>query len=114
MRLARPGVVELTAKGSSYTMNDPFRNFEREGPLIIPYGKRSGSPDGKRNLRLAPSSPVHNLQADQRRQDSKLPSRRRMAVRKDVILRWMAEKSMQSRQVRKVIEAGVNGGSRSR
>ena len=34
--------------------------------------------------------------------------------RKDVILRWMAEKSMQSRQVRKVIEAGVNGGSRSR
>ena len=33
--------------------------------------------------------------------------------RKDAILRWMAEKSMQSRQVRKVIEAGVNGGSRS-
>ena len=28
--------------------------------------------------------------------------------RKDAILRWMAEKSMQSRQVRKVIETGVS------
>jgi excisionase family DNA binding protein len=34
--------------------------------------------------------------------------------RKDAILQWMAEKSMQSRQVRKVIETGVNGGARHR
>ena len=29
--------------------------------------------------------------------------------RMDVIERWMAEKSMHARQVRKVIESGVNG-----
>jgi excisionase family DNA binding protein len=49
--------------------------------------------------------------------DDKIPSFQVGAewrFRKDVILRWMAEKSMQSRQVRKVIEAGVNGGGRSR
>jgi excisionase family DNA binding protein len=34
--------------------------------------------------------------------------------RKDVILRWMAEKSMYARQVRKVIESGVNGKVRHR
>jgi excisionase family DNA binding protein len=49
--------------------------------------------------------------------DDKIPSFQvggEWRFRKDVILRWIAEKSMQSRQVRKVIEAGVNGGSRSR
>ena len=34
--------------------------------------------------------------------------------RTDVIMRWMAEKSKQTRQVRKIIESGVNGGSRNR
>jgi excisionase family DNA binding protein len=34
--------------------------------------------------------------------------------RTDVIMRWMAEKSMQARQVRKVIESGVNGETRHR
>ena len=31
--------------------------------------------------------------------------------RKDLIERWMAEKSTAARQVRKVIESGVNGGN---
>jgi len=34
--------------------------------------------------------------------------------RKDVIARWMAEKSMIADQVRKVIESGVNAGIRHR
>ena len=34
--------------------------------------------------------------------------------RTDVIERWMAEKSMYARQVRKVIESGVNGKARHR
>jgi excisionase family DNA binding protein len=34
--------------------------------------------------------------------------------RKDLIERWMAEKSTAARQVRKVIESGVSGGIRRR
>ena len=34
--------------------------------------------------------------------------------RTDLIERWMAEKSMYARQVRKVIESGVNGKARPR
>ena len=34
--------------------------------------------------------------------------------RKDVITRWLAEKSMGAEQLRKIIESGVDGGSRNR
>ena len=44
--------------------------------------------------------------------ESKIPSFRigpYWRFRPDLIERWMAEKSMHARQVRKVIESGVNG-----
>jgi len=31
--------------------------------------------------------------------------------RKDLIMRWMAQRSMEAQRVRKIIETGVNGGS---
>ena len=30
--------------------------------------------------------------------------------RRDVIMRWMAQRSMEAQQVRKVIDTGINGG----
>ena len=49
--------------------------------------------------------------------EGKIPSFRigpYLRFRTDLIERWMAEKSMHARQVRKVIESGVNGKVRHR
>ena len=62
-------------------------------------------------LRVHPST-IYKLIRNDKIPSFQVGAERRF--RKGVILRWMAEKSMQSRQVRKVIEAGVNGGGRSR
>ena len=47
----------------------------------------------------------------------KIPSFRigtKLLFRKDVIMRWMAQRSMEAQQVRKVIDTGVDGGVRHR
>ena len=62
-------------------------------------------------LRLHPSTVYKLIRQD------KIPRFRvgnEWRFRTDLIMLWMAEKSMQTRQVRKVIESGVNGGSRNR
>ena len=58
-------------------------------------------------LRLHPSTVYKLIRQD------KIPRFRvgnEWRFRTDLIMLWMAEKSMQTRQVRKVIESGVNGG----
>jgi hypothetical protein len=93
------------------SLQDPavFPHNLEERARSKPYGRRSRSPDGKGNLRLARSPPGYGLQDGQTGQDSEVPNRLRMRFRKDAILRWMAEKSMHVQQVRKDIESGVNG-----
>jgi excisionase family DNA binding protein len=47
----------------------------------------------------------------------KIPSFRigtKLRFRKDVIMRWIAQRSMEAQQVRKVIDTGVDGGARHR
>ena len=62
-------------------------------------------------LRLHPSTVYKLIRQD------KIPRFRvgkEWRFRTDVIMRWMAEKSVQTRQVRKVIDTGVDGEVRHR
>jgi excisionase family DNA binding protein len=62
-------------------------------------------------LRLHPAT-VYRLV-----KQGKIPSFRigsEWRFRKDVILRWMAQRTTEAQQVRKVIDTGVNGGVRQR
>ena len=62
-------------------------------------------------LRLHPAT-VYKLV-----KQGKIPSFRigsEWRFRKDVIMRWMAQRSMEAQQVRKVIDTGVDGGARHR
>jgi excisionase family DNA binding protein len=62
-------------------------------------------------LRLHPAT-VYKLV-----KQGKIPSFRigsEWRFRKDVIMRWMAQQSMEAQQVRKVIDTGVDGGVRHR
>ena len=62
-------------------------------------------------LRVDPST-VYKLV-----RQGKIPSFRvgnELRFRKDVIMRWMTQRSTETQQVRKVIDTGVDGGSRHR
>jgi excisionase family DNA binding protein len=62
-------------------------------------------------LRLHPAT-VYKLV-----KQGKIPSFRigtKLRFRKDVTMRWLAQRSMEVQQVRKVIDTGVNGGVRHR
>jgi excisionase family DNA binding protein len=60
-------------------------------------------------LRVHPSTVYKLLR------QGKLPSFRvgsEWRFRKDLVMSWMAQRSMEAQQMRRVIETGVNGGSR--
>ena len=62
-------------------------------------------------LRLGPAT-VYKLV-----RQGKIPSFRvgsELRFRKDVIMRWMTQRSTETQQVRKVIDTGIDGGSRHR
>jgi excisionase family DNA binding protein len=90
--------------------DSPARLFPFVGfPALPRHGRGSGSPDGKRCLRLAPSSPDYVYKMARQ---GKIPSSRvgtEWRFRKDAILRWMAEKSTHARQVRATVNSRVNG-----
>jgi hypothetical protein len=78
------------------------------------YGRRSGNPDGKGTLRPTAAPPGYGLQADKEDKIRRFRVGNEWRLRRDAIERWTVEQSMDAQRMRKVIDAGVNGGARNR